>query len=351
MLMPAEPVADANALPQEVSVQLQEMAGDAQQEEDRSSAPPAPPTGGMPFAPAENDQGNNNVPDNELTIAARSGKAATVRTLLESSAATVDERCGEFGEFALMHAATLGHTAIVLMLLEASASVDLLCNKGRTALMWAARNGHTAVVLALLQASASVDLLCNGPAGFSGGCTALMWAARNGHTAVVLALLQASSSVDLRSHGQAGFSALMWAAWFGHASIVRALLQANASVDLQSNLGYTALMVAAWNGRTAVVQALLQASASVDLLSNATDTHGRSTALKFARNRNQVEAILLLQGQSLHTCKAFGLRARAAAARIGTTGKQGAQRIRVSPAKLVEMGPPLTVSNANISND
>ena len=314
MLMPlnAEPVADATDLPQEVSVQLQEIAEDAQQEEDRSSAPPAPPTGGMPFAPAENDQGNNNVPDNELTIAARSGKAATVRKLLESSAATVDERCGEFGEFALMHAATLGHTAIVLMLLEASASVDLLCNKGRTALMWAARNGHTAVVLALLQASASVDLRSNGPAGFS---------------------------------------ALMWAAWFGHTSIVRALLRAKASVDLQSNLGYTALMVAAWNGRTAVVQALLQASASVDLLSNATDTHGRSTALKFARNRNQVEAILLLQGQSLHTCKAFGLRARAAAARIGTTGKQGAQRIRVSPAKLVEMGPPLTVSNADVSND
>ena len=349
MLMPAEPVADANALPQEVSVQLQEITGDAQQEEGRNSTNGVP-TGGTPFAPAETDQGNN-VPDNELTIAARSGKAATVRRLLESSAATVDERCGERGQFALMHAARLGHTAIVQMLLKASASVDLLCNKGRTALMWAARNGHTAVVLALLQASASVDLLCSGPAGFSGGCTALMWAARNGHTAVVLALLQASASVDLRSNGPAGFSALMWAAWFGHTPIVRALLRAKASVDLQSNLGYTALMVAAWNGRTAVVQALLQASASVDLLSNATDTHGRSTALKFARNRNQVEAILLLQGQSLHTCKAFGLRARAAAARIGTTGKQGAQRIRVSPAKLVEMGPPLTVSNANISND
>ena len=114
MQMPHEPVADANDRPQEVSVQLQEMARNAQQEEDRSSAPPAPPTGSTPFAPppAENDQGNNNDPDTELAIAARSGQIATVRNLLESSAATVDERCGEGGQFALMHAARLGHTAI-----------------------------------------------------------------------------------------------------------------------------------------------------------------------------------------------------------------------------------------------
>ena len=284
-------VANANDIPQEVTDRIQQqMAEDAQLEEYRNSAPP-------PDHRTENGHGNNVVPDNELTIAARSGQTATVRRLLESSAADVNERCGEGGQFALMHAATLGHTTIVQALLEASASVDLLCDGGRTALMWAARNGHTSVVLALLQASASVDL---------------------------------------RSSGQAGFTALMWAAWHGHTAIVRALLQASANVDLQSKLGYTALVVAAWNGHTAVVQVLLQASASVDLQSKTA-----YTALLFAKERNQAAAILLLQGGSLRTCRAFGQRARAAAAWIGTTvtGKHVDQRhgVRVIPA----VGPPL----------
>ena len=229
-----------------------------------------------------------------------------MKKLIESSRFDVDERCckglprrglvgrqEDGGQFALMHAAKLGHTAIVQALLQASANVNLLCNGGRSALMWAARNGHTSVVKTLLQAAASVDL---------------------------------------RSTGKAGFTALMWAAWHGHTAIVRALLNKSASVDLQSTkLGYTALMVAAWNGHTAVVQVLLQASANVDLQSKTA-----YTALLFAKERNQAAAILLLQGESLRTCRAFGQRARAAAARIGTTvtGRHVDKglRVRVTPA-------------------
>ena len=236
--------------------------------------------------PAENDQGNNIASDSELTIAACSGRVTTVRKLLESSAGTVNEPCGEGGQFALMHAATLGHTAIVQALLEASASVDLLCNGGRTALMWAARNGHTSAVLALLEASASVDL---------------------------------------RSNGQAGFTALMWAAWYGRTAIVRALLQASASVGLQSKLGYTALMIAARNGHTAIVQVLLQASASVDLRSNA-----GNTALTFARERNNATAILLLQRDSLRTCRAFGHSLACLASVLGQLQPGSGQRSRAN---------------------
>ena len=136
MLMPpSEPVADANDLPREVHIELQQMVEDAQQEEDHNPAPPSQPTGSTPFdPPAENDQGNNIASDSELTIAVCSGRFATVRKLLESSVGTVNARCGEGGQFALMHAATLGHTAIVQALLEASASVDLLCNGGCTVL-------------------------------------------------------------------------------------------------------------------------------------------------------------------------------------------------------------------------
>ena len=333
----SEPQANANDLPREV--QMQQLAGDAQQEEGRNSAPPAPPTGSTPFAPpAENVnvQGNTTVPANALLIAidgsvvydiiydgtvySKTG-TATVKKLIESSPAAVDERCGKDGQFALMHAATLGHTAIVQALLEASANVNLLCYGGRSALMWAARNGHTSVVLALLQASASVDLRSSGQAGF----TALMWAAWHGHTAIVRALLNKSASVDLRS-SKLGYTALMVAAWNGHTAVVKLLL-ATASVDLQSHTRKTALMAAGENGRTAIVRLLLAAGAVTTLR----DTNG-AYAETFARRRNQAAAVLLLQGESLRTRRAFGQRALAAAARIRTKRRHVDQRILDDPA-------------------
>jgi hypothetical protein len=43
MLMPhSEPEADANDLPRELHIELQQMVEDAQQEEDRNPAPPSP---------------------------------------------------------------------------------------------------------------------------------------------------------------------------------------------------------------------------------------------------------------------------------------------------------------------
>ena len=348
-----EAMLEANAnydIPQEVTDRIQQqMADDAQLEEDRNSTPPAPPTGSTPimFAPpAENGQGNPTVPANALLIAVDSSlppnitydgtvysktATATVKQLIESSRFDVDERCGKGGEFALMHAAALGHTAIVQALLEASANVNLLCYGGRSALMWAARNGHTSVVQALLQASASVDL--QSKAGF----TALMWAAWYGHSAIVRALLNVSTGVDLQS--KLGYTALMAAAWNGHTAIAQALLKESASVygpvargagpmvDLQSNTSKTALMIAAANGRTAIVRLLLAEGANITLI----DTRG-TNAETFAKRRNQAAAILLLQGESLRTCRAFGQRALAAAARITTTGKHVNQRALVAPA-------------------
>ena len=342
----SEPQANANDLPREV--QMQQLAGDAQQEEGRNSAPPAPPTGSTPFAPpAENvnDQGDTTVPANALLIAvdgsvvydiiydgtvySKTG-TATVKKLIESSPAAVDERCGKDGQFALMHAATLGHTAIVQALLEASANVNLLCYEGRSALMWAARNGHYSVVLALLQASpsANVDLRSTCQAGF----TALMWAAWYGHTTIVRLLLgevrecvlNASANVDLQS--KLGYTALMVAAWNGHTAVVKLLL-ATASVDLQSHTRKTALMAAGENGRTAIVRLLLAAGAVTTLR----DTNG-AYAETFARRRNQAAAVLLLQGESLRTRRAFGQRALAAAARIRTKRRHVDQRILDDPA-------------------
>ena len=260
----------------------------------------------MPFAsPTENGRGNNVTSSHALTLAVQRGQNTTVLMLLQSSAAAVNVRCVD-GLTALMHAAALGHTGIVQALLEASANVNLLCNGGRTALMAAAWHGHTSVVLALLQASANVHLRSNCQARF----TALMYAAWNGHTAIVRMLLQASAYVDAQSI--LGYTALMCAAWYGHTATVQALLQASASVDLQRTTGKTALMIAAENGRTAIVRLLLAAGADITLL----DIRGVS-AETLASRRNHAAAVLLLRGQSLRTCRAFGQRALAAAAQVG----------------------------------
>ena len=193
------------------------------------------------------------------------------------------------------------------MLLESSAMrlVNVRCVDGQTALMHAATLGRTAIVQALLEASAGVDLLCDG------GCTALMAAARHGHTSVVLALLEASASVDLQSKGY-GVTALMYAAWYGHTAIVQALLRASASMDLQSKRGgHTALMVAAENGRIATVRLLLAAGADTTMRSTKGDS-----AETLAGDFHQAAILLLLQGKSLRTCRAFGQRALAAAAQM-----------------------------------
>ena len=84
-------------------------------------------------------------------------------------------------------------------------------------------------------------------------------------------------------------------------------------------------MVAAANGRTATVRVLLEAGAVPSLR----NTEGDS-AETFATERNHAAVILLLQGKSLRTCRAFAVRALGAAARN-----------RVAPATWVETtGPP-----------
>ena len=149
-----------------------------------------------------------------------------MRKLLESSTGTrpFNERCGEGGQFALMHAATLGHTAIV------------------QARYWKRRLVWTCYAT---EAAPFSDVGCSKWPYFRRACTAGSLGQRG-----------PAQQWPGRIHRR-----LMWAAWYGRTAIVRrrALLQASASVGLQSKLGYTALMIAARNGHTAIVQVLLTA--------------------------------------------------------------------------------------------
>jgi len=97
----------------------------------------------------------------------------------------VNARCAEHhNETLLMAAADGGHEAMVRMLLQRGASVNLQSPNGFTALMAAALRGHTTIVQALLDAKADASLR-----GISGS-TALMWAEHQKHTAAAQLLRQ-----------------------------------------------------------------------------------------------------------------------------------------------------------------
>ena len=97
----------------------------------------------------------------------------------------MNERCAElYNVTLLMNAAAGGHEAMVRMLLQRGASVNLQGSEGGTALMAAALNGRTTIVQVLLDAKADALLQ------ITDGTTALMVAEQKKHTATAQLLRQ-----------------------------------------------------------------------------------------------------------------------------------------------------------------
>jgi hypothetical protein len=106
-----------------------------------------------------------------VTDAASEGDAQAVAAWLDEGGG-VDARCAErTGATLLVGAAYGGQEAMVRMLLQRGARVNLQASRGDTALMGAAANGHTTIVQALLDAKADASLQDS-----TSGSTALMWA-------------------------------------------------------------------------------------------------------------------------------------------------------------------------------
>ena len=159
--------------------------------------------------------------------AANQGGAHTVAAWLDQGGG-VDAHCAELeGMTLLMAAASGGQGAMVRMLLQRGASVNLQNSHGETALMGAAAFGHTTIVQALLDAKADASLQST-----SGG-TALMHAAAGGHTTTVQALLDAKADASLQSTD--GSTALMWAEHQEHAATAQ---RSSTTIDgLQRGVG------------------------------------------------------------------------------------------------------------------
>jgi hypothetical protein len=129
--------------------------------------------------------------------AARQGAAHAVAAWLDKGGG-VDASCAEhYGATLLMAAAVGGHEAMVRMLLQRGASVNLQDSVGGTALMHAANNGHTATVQALLDAKADASLQA------TEGDTALMIAELYKHTATAQLLREHATRLTAEAEAKA----------------------------------------------------------------------------------------------------------------------------------------------------
>ncbi|KAH8648185.1 ankyrin repeat-containing domain protein, partial [Tricladium varicosporioides] len=63
-----------------------------------------------------------------------------------------------FGQTPLSCAAEKGHEAVVKLLLEKGAALEVQSSSGQTPLSWAAVNGHEAVVKLLLEKGAALEV-------------------------------------------------------------------------------------------------------------------------------------------------------------------------------------------------
>ena len=119
-----------------------------------------------------------------MVLAAKQGDTQVVAAWLDGGGG-VDEHCAELkGMTLLMAAAAGGQEAMVRMLLQRGASINLQTSFGQTALMCAAVKGRTTIVQALLDAKADASLQ------HKNSSTALMAAEQGKHTAVAQLLRQ-----------------------------------------------------------------------------------------------------------------------------------------------------------------
>jgi hypothetical protein len=164
--------------------------------------------------------------------------------------------------YLLLYAASRGDIGEATELLDAGASVNSANLENKTALMMAAAHGHLAMVKLLIERGAAIDMRSKaGPFVTSafgssrpGGWTALSAAASNGNPAIVELLLERGATA--REWADDQMSPLKAAVQGGNPVIVDLLLQRGADVNAVNDTGYSLLAMADINGRGAVARVL-----------------------------------------------------------------------------------------------
>ena len=192
--------------------------------------------------------------DSTLADAAEEGRAAQVRTLLDSGA---DVNGTQVDGMTALHWAVYHDDSVTAsLLMQSGADVGAANRYGVTPISLAATNRNADVVRLLLDAGADAN------ATLSGGETVLMTAARAGSAEAVTALLAGGGDPNARERRDQ--TALMWAAAEGHASVVDVLIGAGADVHNSLKSGFTPLFFAVRGGHLEAVRTLLEAGVGVN---------------------------------------------------------------------------------------
>ncbi|KAK6501370.1 hypothetical protein TWF481_009212 [Arthrobotrys musiformis] len=188
-----------------------------------------------------------------LSAAAYDGSTLVVGLLL-AEGVRVDE---DYYGSPLHWAVFAGHEAVVALLLENGASIDIKSASGRTPLSYAASRGHEAVVDILLK---------NGPnvkSKDAEGRTPLFYAAKAGYEAILNKLLERGAQVGIQDKLKR--TPLSYAAEGGYEAIVEKLLKKGADVGSEDIDGRTPLFYAARAGYEKILDILLERGAQVDV--------------------------------------------------------------------------------------
>lgn len=230
----------------------------------------------------ERDSSVNKRDSNDQTAlhwAAKGGHSAVVQLLLENGADI--EVKNSNGLTPLHSAAERGNEAVAYLLLKKGVDIEAKDESGWMALHSAARGGHKAITRLLLAAGGDID------AKDKSGSTALHEAAGSGHDAIVRLLLDNGANIEANNYNK--WTTLHSAAEGGNEAVVRLLLVKRANVKAETSFLLTALHLAAKRGHIAVVQLLLEAKGVVE----GKDESG-ATALHFAAGNGHVAVVQLL---------------------------------------------------------
>ena len=191
------------------------------------------------------------VENTALTYAVDNGHLEVVKLILRVCIDTNTDINGqnEMGDTDLMIAADKGYAEIIRELLAAGADVNEVNFEGSSALILAADNGHLNAVRELLAAHPDI----NRPNDF--GYTAVMQAAAAGYIDILRELIAAGADINTHDRGD-GLTPLMHAAGGGRLDVVRELLAAYADINAHDNTGNTALTLALNEGHEAIVREL-----------------------------------------------------------------------------------------------